>query len=140
MSTKAKTESKAKTETKAVDVAKIEQPEAKTLNDQLIIELVQEMVQARAKENPKHPHVGVNEVALALQEQHDLTVDGKDVRRRLQKIRKAAPDYKSGQQTGQVTLPADSNRNPSQGALTIMWVNSSDRTKGIEYVITPAGK
>lgn len=134
------TNQKSKTATSkkdSVDLSKIETPQTDTLDNKLLLETIQTMVAARAKENPKAPHVGVNEVADYLTENTELKVDGKDVRRRLQKIRKKAPDYKGGK-VGNVELPADSSQNPYDGPIAIQWVNRNNREKGIEYVVAPA--
>lgn len=117
-----------------IDLSKVDTPQASTLSDRLILDTIQEMVLERAKENPKHPHVGVNEIADKISESTPLQVDGADVRKKLQKIRKVE-GYKRGK-TGQVEVPADHNRNPYEKPLVIQWADLNNRQKGIEYLVT----
>lgn len=119
----------------SIDLSKIETPVVANLNNQLLLDTIQAMVIERAKENPKHPHVGVNEIAERISSDHaNLTVDGKDVRRKLQKIRKKAPGYIRAS-AGTVTLAPDNSQNPYKQPMVIQWADMNNRQKGIEYVV-----
>lgn len=118
-----------------VDLSKVEVPEEGSLSNKVLLDTIQGLVAQRAKENPKHPHVGVNEIATFLSEEKGMSVDGKDIRRQLQRIRKKSSDYKGGK-TGTVNLAPDASTNPYDAPITIQWVNRNDRQKGIEYLVT----
>lgn len=123
-----------------VDLSKVETPQDTSLNNQMVLDTIQEMVVERAKENPKHPHVGVNEIATHISETQGIEVDGKDIRRRLQKIRKKAEDYESGKKAGQVNMAPENTQNPYEAPMVIQWANRNNREKGIEYLVTLTDK
>lgn len=129
-----------KQEQEKVDLSKVETPQDTSLNNKNLLDTIQEMVVARAKENPKHPHVGVNEIATQISETSGIQVDGKDVRRRLQKIRKKAENYQTGKKAGQVEMAAENSQNPYEAPMVIQWANRNNREKGIEYLVTVASK
>ena len=132
---KAKTKKTTKSAQPKVDLSKVETPTNQSLSNQLVLDTIHEMVAARQKENPKHPHVGVNEVATQISESTSLQVDGADVRRRLQKIRKKGEGYKRGK-TGEVSLAPENSQNPYEKPMVIQWADRNDRTKGIEYLVS----
>lgn len=125
-----------KTETtspKGIDLSKVEPPKEDFMTDKGLLDMVQFMVEQRASKNPKNPFVGVREIAQEMATKHGYPITGKMVRRRLQKIRKRAGEYKRGK-SGKVVLPAD--KTPYPEPLTIQWVNRGDKAKGIEYIVT----
>jgi len=119
----------------AIDLAKVDTPDLDGLSNQELLQTIIDLSTARAKENPKAPHVGVNELAAYLSKETAHKVDGKTIRRKLQKIRKKSESYTAGK-TGEVVIPADTTANPFHSPITIQWVNRDDRTKGIEYLVT----
>lgn len=117
-----------------IDLSKVNMPEMGGLSNRELLQTIINLSADRAKENPVAPHVGVNELAAYLAEHTQHKVDGKIIRRKLQKIRKKG-DYTPGK-TGEVQVAAGTVANPLDTPVIIQWVNRDDRTKGIEYLVT----
>lgn len=131
-----KNNSKNNNKNNSIDLSQIELPTNESISNKILIETIIEMNIERAKNTPKFPLVGVNEIANFLNETHNLEIDGKYIRRKLQKIRKNK-EYKSGK-IGETILKITNNKNPfNDKQLFIKWANLNNKEKGIYYLISP---
>lgn len=124
----------------SIDLSKIEIPANHTINNKKLIDVIMELNFIKSKENKNFPFIGVNEIANFLNESNNLSIDGKFIRRKLQKIRRKSDLYNKffvGKKSGKIIVDRNDTINKFDTPLFIQWVDKNDRTKGIFYLITP---
>ena len=126
-----------KIENNTIDLTKIPEPEISGTENKKLLQTVIDLCLEQNKKNPKFPFIGVNEIADFLNEQN-IFVTPRDVRRKLQNIRKTEPAYKEfeGKKAGKIVLFSVNKKNPLHKDLHMQWVDKQDRKKGIFYLIS----